>query len=160
LIFQWFEWRKTYKRLEEFRNIVSRFIFFFVISTTLITFMINKLINSLKLNNSKIIREFVDKKNIFINVHFIQKEIDFSNENLRWLIRLDRIFKIIIYDEFIKRFLNMKRMLDKFYKKSYRTSMSSSFVVLMNSCQMRKKTKYTKNSSSQNRISKFFVSRM
>ncbi len=71
LIFQWFEWRKTYERLEEFRNIMSRFIFFFVISTTLITFMINELIDSLKLNNSKLIREFVDKKNIFINVHFI-----------------------------------------------------------------------------------------
>jgi hypothetical protein len=33
--------------------------------------MINELINLLKLNNSKIIREFVDKENIFINVHFI-----------------------------------------------------------------------------------------
>ncbi len=67
LIFQWFEWRKIYKRFEEFWNIVFRFIFFFVISTTLITFMINKLINSLKLNNLKIIREFINKKNIFIN---------------------------------------------------------------------------------------------
>jgi superfamily II DNA helicase RecQ len=71
LIFQWFEWRKTYECLEEFRSIVFRFIFFFVISTTLITFMINELIDSLRLNNSKIIREFIDKENIFINVYFI-----------------------------------------------------------------------------------------
>jgi superfamily II DNA helicase RecQ len=74
LFFQWFKWRKTYEHLEEFRNIVFRFIFFFVISTTLITFMSNELIDSLKLNNSKIIREFVNKENIFINVHFRQKK--------------------------------------------------------------------------------------
>jgi predicted RNA-binding protein len=45
--------------------------------------MINEFIDSLKLNNSKIIREFVDKKNIFINVHFIQKKVDFLYEDLR-----------------------------------------------------------------------------
>jgi hypothetical protein len=121
LMKNWFSWRSKYDRFYELRSILSRIIFLFVISIIFEDELIVKLIKKLRFNeNVKIIHESMNRKKIFFNVQSIHVAFIVNFENLRFLIANvnQSLKKIILYEERIQTFINVKQTLIKFHVKT------------------------------------------
>jgi superfamily II DNA helicase RecQ len=120
LMKNWFNWRIKYDRFCELRSILSRIIFFFVTSIILEDELIAKLIKKLKFNeNVKFIHESMNRKKIFFNVQNIHVVFIVNFEDLRFLIANvnQSLKKIILYEERIQTFIDVKQTLIKFHVK-------------------------------------------
>jgi hypothetical protein len=99
---------------------LSRIIFLFVISITFEDELIAKLIKKLRFSeNVKLIHELMNRKKIFFNVQNIHVAFIVNFENLRFLIANvnQSLKKIILYEERIQTFIDVKQTLIKFHVK-------------------------------------------
>jgi hypothetical protein len=95
--------------------------FFFVISITFEDELIAKFIKKLKFSeNVKIIHESMNRKKIFFNVQNIHLVFIVNFEDLRFLIANvnQSLKKIILYEERIQTFIDVKQTLIKFHMKT------------------------------------------
>jgi superfamily II DNA helicase RecQ len=120
LMKNWFNERIKYDRFYELRNILFRIIFLFIISIILEDELIAKLIKKLKFNeNVKFIHESMNrKKNILQRSEYSRC----FHRQFRRFSLFDRecqsiIEKIILYEEKIQTFIDVKQTLIKFYVK-------------------------------------------
>jgi hypothetical protein len=98
-----------------------RIISFFVISIILEDELIAKLIKKLKFSkNVKFIHESMNRKKIFFNVQNIHVVFIVNFKNLRFLIANvnQSLKKIILYEEKIQTFIDVKQTLIKFHVKT------------------------------------------
>jgi hypothetical protein len=99
-----------------------KFVSFFAISTILRNQLIIQLVNNLKFNeNVKIIKKSIDRKDLFFSMQQIHHISLINFEDLRFLIFVFDVnislIKIIVYEDFINNFVQMKEILIRFYMK-------------------------------------------
>jgi hypothetical protein len=114
-------WRIKYDRFCELWNILFRIISFFVTSIILENELIAKLIKKLRFNeNVKFIHESMNREKIFFNVQNIHVAFIVNFENFRFLIANvnQSLKKIILYEEKIQTFINVKQTLIKCHVKT------------------------------------------
>ncbi len=100
---------------------MSRIIFFFVILIILEDELIAKFIKKLRFSeNVKLIHESMNRKKIFFNVQNIHVVFIVNFEDFRFLIANvnQTLKKIILYEERIQTFIDVKQTLIKFYVKT------------------------------------------
>jgi superfamily II DNA helicase RecQ len=69
LMKNWNNWRFDYKRLDELRSMLFRFVFFFAISTILKNQLIAQFVNNLRFNvDVMIIKKSLNRKNLFFSM--------------------------------------------------------------------------------------------
>jgi superfamily II DNA helicase RecQ len=127
LMKNWSNWRSDYERLNELRNILSRIVFFFAISAILRNQLTVQLVVILKFNvDVKVIKKFVNRKDLFFSIQQIHHFSLFNFEDLRFLIFVFDVnislIKIIVYEDFINNLVQMKEALIQFYIKVEATS--------------------------------------
>jgi superfamily II DNA helicase RecQ len=116
LMKNWSSWRFDYERLNELRSILTRNVFFFAISAILKNQLIVQLVDILRFNvDVKIIKKFVDRKDLFFSIQQIHHFSLFNFEDLRFLIFIfdvnTSLIKIIVYEDFINNLVQMKKTL-------------------------------------------------
>ncbi len=133
------------------RNILSRIVLFFVISAILKNQLTAQLVDILRFNVSvKIIKKFVDRKDLFFSIQQIHHFSFFNFEDLRFLIFIFDInillIKIIVYEDFINNFVQIKKALILFYIKVEATSnqLIKQFDVIMKKCSRQKNSRFMK----------------
>ncbi len=108
--------------------------FFFVTLTILNNQLIIQLVDTLRFNvNVKVIKKIVNRENLFFSIYQIYY-LSFSNfEKLRFLIFVFDInislIRIIVYEDFINNFMQIKKVLIQFYIKFDATSNQISKVI-------------------------------
>jgi superfamily II DNA helicase RecQ len=120
-------WRLDYERLDEMRNILSRIVFFFATSAILRDQLTAQLVDILRFNiDVKIIKKFVDRKDLFFSIQQTHHFSFFNFEDLRFSIFVfdvnTSLIKIIVYEDFINNLVQMKEALILFYIKVEATS--------------------------------------
>jgi hypothetical protein len=127
LMKDWNSWRFDYERLNELRTILSRIVFLFAISAILKNQLTAQLVDTLRFNvDVKVIKKFVNRKNLFFSIQQIHHFSLFNFEDLRFLIFVfdvnTSLIKIIMYEDFINNLVQMKEALIQFYIKIETTS--------------------------------------
>lgn len=83
--------------------------------------MTKELVINLRLNaDVKVIKESIDKKNLFFNIRLMHVSSSTSFEDLRFLIfdMIAPLKKVIIYDDSIELLIRIKETLIRFYKEA------------------------------------------
>ncbi len=109
------------------RNILSRIVFFFATSAILRDQLTAQLVDILRFNiDVKIIKKFVDRKDLFFSIQQTHHFSFFNFEDLRFSIFVfdvnTSLIKIIVYEDFINNLVQMKEALILFYIKVEATS--------------------------------------
>jgi superfamily II DNA helicase RecQ len=127
LMKNWSSWRFDYERFDELRNMLSRSMLFFAISTILKNQLIAQFVNNLRLNvDVMIIKKSLNRKNLFFSMQQIHHTSLINFENLRFLMFIfdvnTSLIKIIVYEDFINNLVQMKEAFVRFYTKVEATS--------------------------------------
>ena len=118
LVEDWGSWGKDYYKLGELRSVVPRRVPFFATSATLDNVLLKKVTASLRFaEDVRVIRESIDREDIFYHIRSIHESATATIEDLRFLVNdsVKPVPKTIIYGDSITRLVQMKEILKRFY---------------------------------------------
>ena len=120
LVEDWASWRPDYGRLKELQSILPHSVPFFATLATVGDKLAKKLIVNLRLNaNVKILKESIDREDLFFNVRMLHVASTTSFEDLRFLTTvIGSLPKVIIYGDSIALLIRIKETLTKFYREA------------------------------------------
>lgn len=121
LAHDWSSWRGEYGRLGELRSILPLNVPLITTSATLGDELTRKLVDQLRMNQQvKIIKESVDRDDIFFNVQYMHAASASNYEDLRFLVAdvNKPLKKVIIYGDTIRNLIHLRSTLVKFHIKA------------------------------------------